>query len=146
TDIAGLGQRGRIADGKRHVENAGESASEQRLAAAGRADEQNIALIDFDFAMALVAQAQPLVVIVHGDGEDLLGPLLADDVLVELILDVAGRRDVREQGLGDSTAAFLLIDDRLAELDAFAADEYVARSFDQWTDVAIAFAAKGAVR
>ena len=42
-----------------------------------------------------VAEAQPLVVVVDGDREDLLGALLADDVLVELFLDVARRRDVR---------------------------------------------------
>jgi hypothetical protein len=33
---------------------------------------------------------QPLVVVVHGDGEHLLGEVLADDVLIEELLDLAG--------------------------------------------------------
>ena len=83
--------------------------------------------------------------VVHGHGQDLLGPLLADHVLIELLLDGAGRRDMREQRLGRAAAPFFLVDDRLAQLDALAADIDVARSFDEGADVAIAFAAKGAV-
>ena len=56
-----------------------------------------------------------------------------------------GRRDVGEEGLGNAAAAFLLVDDRLAELDTFAADVDVARSFDQGADVAVALAAEGAI-
>src|SRR5437870_5957517 len=82
--------------------------------------------------------------IVHGDGEDLLGPGLADHVLIQLVLDGAGRGDVRDQALGDAAATFFLIDDRLAQLDALAADVNVAGALDQRADVAVAFAAKGA--
>ena len=80
-----------------------------------------------------------------GDGQDLLGPLLADDVLVQLVLDGAGRGDVGEEGLGGAAAALLLVDDRLAQLDAFAADVDIARPLDQGTDVAVALTAKGTV-
>src|SRR5262249_21643372 len=96
--------------------------------------------------MALIAEAEPFVVIVHGDGEDLLGPRLADHVLVELILDGARRRDVRDDALGHAAAALLLIDDRLAQLDALAADVNVAGPFDERADVAVTFAAKGTKR
>ena len=40
--------------------------------------------------------------------------------------------------LRDAAAAFLLVDDRLAELDALAADVDVARPFDERADVAVA--------
>ena len=46
---------------------------------------------------ALLAVDEPLVVVVDGDGQDLLGAVLADDVLVELFLDLARRRDVGEE-------------------------------------------------
>ena len=47
-DIAGFGQRGRVGDAKWNIENLGQRLGEQRLAGAGRADEQNVALLDFD--------------------------------------------------------------------------------------------------
>ncbi len=95
--------------------------------------------------MALVAEAEPFVMIVHGHRQHLLGAVLADDVLIELVLDRARRGDIRDHALGHVSAAFFLIDDRLAQFDALAADIDVARPFDQGTDVAIAFAAEGAI-
>ncbi len=41
--------------------------------------------------------------------------------------------------------AFFLVDDRLAQFDAFAADVNVARPFDQGADVAVALAAEGTI-
>ena len=73
------------------LRTAGQRAGQQRLAAAGRADEQDVRLVDFDVRLVLGAEHQPLVVAVHGDGQHLLGVLLADDVLVELRDDFARR-------------------------------------------------------
>ena len=81
--------------------------------------------------------------IVDGDRENALGPLLADDVVVELLLDGPRRRDVAEDGMRCAAAALLLIDDRLAQLDALAADVDVAGALDERADFAIALAAKG---
>ena len=44
-DVSGLGQRGGIGDGERHVEPLRERLREVGLAAAGRADEQDVALL-----------------------------------------------------------------------------------------------------
>src|SRR5262249_43407613 len=52
---------------------------------------------------------------------------------------------VREQGLGAAAAPLLLVDDRLTQLDALAADIDVARTFDERADVAVALAAEGTV-
>jgi hypothetical protein len=43
-DVAGLGDGGGVADGEGYVEDAGEGFGEQGLAAAGGADEQDVAL------------------------------------------------------------------------------------------------------
>src|SRR5262249_55953916 len=134
-----------VADGERHVEDAGERAGQEGLAAAGGADEQDVALLDLDFAGPLVAQCQALVVVVDGDRQNLLGAVLANDVLVHLLLDVAGRGDVGERGLATATAAFFLFDDRLAQFDTFAADVDVAGTFDQRADFAVILPAEGAI-
>src|SRR5207249_5979810 len=49
TDIAGFGQRGRICDTEWHVENPGQRFSQQSFTGAGGSDEQNVALLDFNF-------------------------------------------------------------------------------------------------
>ncbi len=48
TDVAGFGERGGVADREGDVEDAGEGFGEERFAAAGGADEQDVALVDFD--------------------------------------------------------------------------------------------------
>ena len=60
------------------------------------------------------------VVVVDGDGEDLLGLVLADDVVVEEGADLARRGQLFEAelaGIGE-----LLLDDLVAEVDALVAD------------------------
>ena len=87
-DVAGLGQRGRVGDAEGHVEDLGQRLGQQRLAGAGGADQQDVGLAELDVVDG-VAGVDALVVVVDRDGEDLLGLLLADDVRVELVLDLA---------------------------------------------------------
>ena len=47
-DVAGFGERGGVGDGEGHVEDAGQRLGEQRLADAGRADEQDVGLVELD--------------------------------------------------------------------------------------------------
>src|SRR5207253_1088665 len=119
-----------------HVKDTGQRLRQQGLAGAGRADQQDVALVDLDVA-GDVTLAEALVVVVDGDRQDALGPLLANDVGVELLLDGARRRDVGEGRPGAGAAAFLLVDDRLAQLDALAADVNVAGAFNEWPDLAV---------
>ena len=46
--VAGLGQRGGVGDGERHVQDLRQRAGQQGLARAGRADHQDVALLDLD--------------------------------------------------------------------------------------------------
>ena len=89
-DVAGFGQRRRVDDREGDREQLGERLREQRLAGAGRADQQDVRLGQLDVVAAarLLLDLDALVVVVDRDGELLLGPLLADDVLVEELLDL----------------------------------------------------------
>ena len=74
----------------------------QGLARTGRPDHQDVALLDLDFRVRILDAAwrflvakrrlshfleNALVMVVNGDGQRLLGVLLADAMLVELALD-----------------------------------------------------------
>ena len=52
-DIAGFGQGRRVGHGERHIEDARQGLREQRLAAAGRADQQDVRLGELDLVAGL---------------------------------------------------------------------------------------------
>ena len=78
--------------------------------------------MELDIA-GLAAQANPLVVVVDGDGEGALGGLLTDDVAVELIDDRARRRVLRP------LRRLFFREDVVTQRHALVADEY-ARAAD----------------
>ena len=47
-DVAGLGERGGVGDGERHVEHPRQRLRQQRLAAAGRTEQQDVGLRELD--------------------------------------------------------------------------------------------------
>src|SRR4051812_2928498 len=119
-DVAGLGQRRGVGDRERDVEDAREGLGEQGLAAAGRAEQQDVRLRQLDVGVVAGHHLHALVVVVDGDAQRALRRLLAHHVLVEdlpdllrlrKVLDVEGRR-----------SGELLIDDLVAEVDALVAD------------------------
>ena len=142
TDVAGLGQRRRIGDRERHVEQACQRVGQQRLARAGRPDQQDVGLGQFD-VVAAAARFEPLVVVVHRHRQYLLGARLADDVLIEHVEDLGrlGQVAARTGGL------FLqfLANDVVAQLDAFVADEH-RRARDELAYLVLALAAERAVQ
>ena len=116
--VAGLGQRGGVADGEGHVEHASQRAGHERLAGAGRPDEQGIALVDLDVVFVhLVRVDQPLVVVMHGNGHGAFGLVLSDDVLVQEFHDFARLGHVLEQR-PRAAAAALFTDQIVALFDA----------------------------
>ena len=82
-DIAGLGEGGGVGDRKRHIEHAGEGLGHQGLAAACRADQQDVGLRQLDLAIEAVPQLNALVVVVDRNGQDPLRLILSDDVVVQ---------------------------------------------------------------
>jgi len=65
-DVARLGERRSVAHGEGHVENARQGLGEQRLARAGRADQEDVRLGEFD-VIVLGLVIEPLVVVVNRD-------------------------------------------------------------------------------
>ena len=119
---AGLGEGGRVGDRERHVEQPREGLREQRLARTSRAEQQDVGLgqLHAVAARALGARLDPLVVVIHRDGEGLLGLVLADHVRVEELVDLTRLGQLVPGGLGGLGELFL--DDLVTEVDALVAN------------------------
>src|SRR5262245_9259081 len=137
-DVPGFGQRGGVGDRERHAQHLRQRLREQRLARAGGADQRNVRLLQLDVA-GVVPRFDALVVVVNGDGEDLLGALLADDVLIEDVLDLSGLRERAD--LARLLLFPLLRDDVVTELDTLVAD-VDGGPRDQLADVVLTLAAE----
>ena len=143
-DVAGLGQRRRVDDREGDGEELGERLRQQRLAGAGRADQQDVRLGQLDLVAAarLLLDLDPLVVVVDRDRELLLGLFLADDVLVEELLDFLRDRQRRARAAA-RLEPVVVGDDVVADLDALVADED-RRARNQLADVVLVLVAERA--
>src|SRR4051812_31132150 len=119
-DVSRLGEAGRVRDGEGDVEDARQRLRQQRLAGAGRAEQQDVRLLQLDVVHRDLA-LDPLVVVVDRDREDLLRALLSDHVLVEDALDL-GRPGDAQLLIARLLLVDLLRDDVVAEPDALVAD------------------------
>ena len=140
-DVPGLGQRGRVRDRERNVEDAREGLCKQRLPASGRAEQQDVRLLQLHLAVVHLAHPDALVVVVDGDRERPLGLLLRDDVVVEDGVDVHRAREIVE--VERDRRRQLLVDDLVAEIDALVAD-VDAGAGDELLHLALALAAEAA--
>src|SRR3972149_8092856 len=125
-DVPRLSEGSRVGDGEGNVEHLGEGARQQGLAAARRPGEQDGGLLPVDAVRAMAA-GDALVVVVHGNAPDLLGLVLADDVVAGVVADGAGDRR-RDGGRLAPGAALVFLEDVLAEDGALGADGDGARA------------------
>ena len=131
-DVARLGERGRVARGKGHVEDARERSGKQRLAAARGPEQKDIALFDLHAVVRLFAGehgVDALVVVVHRHGENALRLVLPDDILIQLRLDLGGLFEFhrflrRRRGH--------LCQHVAAQLHALVADEHAVRAGNEF--------------
>ena len=86
--VAGLGQGRGVGNGEGHLQNTGQSLSEQRFAGAGGAQHQNVALLKLHIVAA--AEIDPLIVIVDRHGQRYLGGFLSDDIFIQHRPDLLG--------------------------------------------------------
>ena len=144
THVARLGQRGGIGDGEGHVEHAGQGLGQQRLAAPGRTQEQDVGLGQLHVVVVagVVSGLDPLVVVVDGDRQDLLRVLLTDHVVVQELVDLLGLGKLLEGEFGG--VGQLLGDDVVAQFDALVADVDPGTG-DQLLDLLLRLAAEAAL-
>src|SRR5436190_5114143 len=136
-DVAGFRQRRRVDDGEGDGEELGERLREERLAGAGRADQQDVRLRQLDVVPAarLLLDLDPLVVVVDRDRQLLLGLFLPDDVFVQELLDLLGNGE-GGPGAAARLEPVVVRDDVVAHLDALVADEH-RRARDELADVVL---------
>ena len=146
-DVAGLRQGRRVGDGEGDVEHPREGLGEVGLAAARRADEQDVGLRDVDVVLVTLGGGplvglDALVVVVDGDGERLLRRVLADDVGLEEVEDLARLGQLVEAEV--TAVGELLLDDLVAQVDALVAD-VDAGPGDELLHLLLGLAAEGAL-
>ena len=140
-NISRFGERGGIGNRERHVQQTSQCFSEQGFAGARGAHQQNIALREFDFVIA-VTRLDTLVVVVNGHCKSALGARLTDDVLIQRIKNLAW---LRQMTTCRRTLLFqLFADDVIAELNALIANEHT-RASDQFANLVLALSAKRTV-
>src|SRR5437867_5915593 len=141
THVTGLGEGGGVRDREGDVQDARQRLGEERLAHAGRTDEHDVRLVELDLGLAPLVRVDALVVVVDRDGEGLLRLLLADHVLVQHVLDLGRRGDLRDR-LGD-LALLVLRQDLVAEGDALITN-VDRRAGNELPDRVLRLAAEGA--
>ncbi len=72
TDIAGFGERRGVHDGERHAQQPCQGLGQEGLTGSGGSDQQNVGFLKFDIRL-LPRHFDPLVVVVNGNGQFLLG-------------------------------------------------------------------------
>ena len=140
--VARLGEGGGVGDGEGHLQHPGQGLGEQGLAAASGAHEQNVALLELHVVAA--AEIDALVVVIYRHRQGHLGGLLADDILVQHLVNLPGGGD----GVGDLPGGgvldqvALILQDAHAQLDALVAD-IGAGAGDEPADLILVLAAEG---
>ena len=122
THVAGLGQGGGVGDGKGDLQDLSQGLGQQGLTAAGGAQEEDVALLELH--VLPTAEVDPLIVVVHRHGQGNLGRVLADDVFVQVCLDLFGAGDdLRHIGVGQLLFWRVhVLQDVHAQMDALVAD------------------------
>ncbi len=129
-DVTCFGERCRITDGKGYVQHSRQRSSQQRLSAAGRSGQQNVALLDLHLGSAFPFTGQAFVVIVNSHREHTLRRVLSDHVLVQVFNDLPWRRDFVEQRFTRTSPTLFLVENRLAKLNTLSTDVDVTGAFN----------------
>ena len=109
--VTGLGERGGVGDGKRHLEDARERLGEQGLTGTSGTEQQDVGLGELYLVHIVVelrahavvkgrhrgaALDHAAIVVVHGHRHGALGVFLAHDIGRKLVIDLVRRRHVRD--------------------------------------------------
>ena len=81
SNVPGLRKCCRIDDSEGNTQHTRERLREECLTGAGRTDKKDICFLNFDVRTS-ATEFDPLIVLIHGDGQALLGFVLTDHVFV----------------------------------------------------------------
>jgi hypothetical protein len=90
------------------MKDTGQRLGQQRLSRPGRSDHEDIALFEVDVLEPFPVH-NPFIVIVNGNGEDFLGPILPDHIFIELGFNIRGLGDNQWERRGCSLCTARLI-------------------------------------
>ena len=143
--VAGLSEGGSIGDGEGHLQDTGQGLGKEGLAGAGGAQHQDVALLQLHILVA--AEENALIVVVNRHGQGHFRLILADDVLIQHVLDLPGGRQL----IGDIVhrAAVQIVESVIENAHAkphtFIADPY-AGPLDHPANLLLVLPAEGAAK
>src|SRR5882724_6134273 len=120
--IAGFCKSRSVDYGKRNIQHLGQRLRQQSFTCAGRSNQHDVRLGEFDIRRLLPVHVDALVVVVNGDGKLLLGLFLADDVFVEERLHFLRLGQVAGSGRGCCRRCPVVFQNRIAHRHAFIAN------------------------
>ena len=144
SDITGLCQRSGVCNGKRNLQDTGKCLGKKSLAGTRRAKHQNVALLQFHIIST--AEKDAFIMIIDGNGKRNLGRILADDILIQHIMNLSrcwqflcGSRRFTLHGI-------TVLQNIAAEVDAFIADANPTGALNHAMYLTLLFAAERAAQ
>ena len=128
THITSFGERGRIGNGKRNIQQFGKRLCHVRFAATGWTKQQDVALLQFNIILASVRRLvlNASVVIEHCNGEHFLRLVLPNYVFIKECTYVT--RDGKFFNANRWSLCELLVNDFVTEVNTFVADVHTRTS------------------
>ena len=149
TDIARFRQGRGVGHRKGDVQGPGQRLCQHRFTDTGGAEEQDVALLEFD--VRLVAAEDALVVVVDRDRQSDLRALLTDDIFVQGRFDLLRFRQGFGVFLGPLASLCrlqfqVIVDEFHTELYALVADERIVHTGNELVDLVLRLTAEAAAK
>ena len=143
--VAGLSEGGSIGDGEGHLQDPGQSLGKEGLAGACGAQHQNVALLQLHILVA--AEENTLIVVVNRHGQGHFRLILANDVLIQHVLDLPGGRQLIRDIVHRAAVQIVesVIENAHAKPHTFIADPH-AGPLDHPANLLLVLAAEGAAK
>ncbi len=137
--VPGFRQRGGVGNGEGDVEDLGKCLCEKRFTGAGGTEQENVALLKLHLVRSF--RLYSLVMVVEGNGKNLLRPVLSDHIIVEGPFDLLGLREFLLFLLERFFEFIFFRYDVVTQLDALVAD-VDSRSRDEFAHFILGFSAE----
>ena len=142
--VARFRQRGRIRNGKGHIDDLRQRLRKIGLAGTCGADHDDVALLQLHPVVLFLRRRHPFIVIVNGNRQNLLRLLLPDHIIIQEFPDLNGLEQIDVRCFLCRFFLFVfLVNDVRTDLHAFIADKYAVWPCDQFSDLILRLVAEG---